>query len=349
MADRVARLGPWALLVPGLLLAALVVSKWVPGFGGKQGTGAPGSSFATVEGGAKAPYLLLEQLGHKVERRVAPLGDLGKARLAFVLAPQARLDRVDGARVREWLEGGGTLVYGLGVFEPSAELLRQALQLPPFTVLPFARSEVTLDKAWAPARRLVVRAGLSLGEDSDEEMAVLARRGGTPAVVSVAHGEGRIYLVDARVFSNGGLKEGDNALFLAALAARHAGGAAIVFDEFAHGYGDTASVLGAIAWPLRLGLGVAAAALLIYALAIGRRLGAISPDPAPPRRASIEQIEALAAFYAGKGDRHTALLALAAAHGVAPPDAAGNDQAFLEAAQKLRRTNLSKGPAWPPA
>jgi hypothetical protein len=355
------RLARWALVLPGVLAAAIVVMNWVPGMGGKQGTGQPGSSFATVDGGAKAAYLVLQRLGHQVERRVEPLANLGRSRLAFLLAPQTRLDRIDSKELNAWLEEGGTLVYGLGLFEPSAELLRPALQLPPFAVVPFARSEVSLAKEWAkewaPARTLVVHLGLALtnddGADSDTEerdqLEVLARRGSTPAVLSIARGKGRIYLLDARAFSNGGLKEGDNALFLAALAERHAGGAPITFDEFAHGYGDVASVLGAIAWPLKLALGAAAAALLLYALAIGRRLGAVSADPAPPRRASIEQIEALAAFYADQHDRHTALLALAAGQpgGIAqaplvPPP---SDKALLEAAQKLRPN--PKGTPWP--
>jgi hypothetical protein len=351
VAER-ANLARLSLLASLVLAGAILVVTLLPRFGGQQGTGQPGSSFATADEGAKAAFLLLERLGHKVVRRTQPLADLGASRLAFLLAPQTRFERMDGAQVRAWLEEGGTLVYGVAPFEPAAETLRGTLELPAMTVVPTARTVVQLEKDWAPARTLVIHS-LVAGRAFPSEVTPVALRGDTPVALVVKKGKGQIYLIDARVFSNGGLKEGDNALFLAVLAARHGGGAVLSFDEFAHGFGDVVSVLGAIAWPLKLALAGAALALLLYALAIGRRLGVVSPDPTPPRRASTEQIEALAGFYAGKHDRHTALLALAAGLGddsrapLVPP---ANDKDFLAAAQKLRAvvtTKDTKGTAWP--
>jgi hypothetical protein len=302
------------------------------------GVGPAGSSYATSEAGAKASYLLLASLGYRVERRAEPIGDLRKAELAFLLAPESRLDRVDLVGLGDWIEGGGTLVYGVAVFEPAAETLRHALGLPALATRPVAEQEAELIGEWAPARKLVLRVGVDVEDrrGRDRAVAELARQGRAVRALVVQRGQGRIYVLDGSVLSNRGLKGGDNALFLAALAARHAGQGTIVFDEFVHGYGDAVSLLSIAAWPLRLALVTGVLALLVYALAAGRRLGPASPEPAPPRRASIEQIDALAAFYAVRKNRAAALEALAAWAGAAPPGAPSrHDAGFVAQARAL--------------
>ncbi len=315
-----------ALLLGTLLTAA-------PAGGG--GTGRAGSSYATAPDGAKAAYLLLGRLGHRTERRAEPMGDLRKARLAFLLAPRSRLGGVDLHGVGEWIEGGGTLVYGPATFEPDAELLRQGLELPELELAAHRETEVALVGDWAPAGKLALRASVRTAGRRGRAVAELARHEKATWALQVQRGKGRIYIVDASAFSNRGLKAADNALFLAALAARHAGGGPILFEEFVHGYGDAVSVLSLAAGPLRLAGITALLALLIYALAVGRRLGPPSPEPAAPRRASIEQIEALAAFYAARKDRQSALFDLAAWVGKPAPPAPGRDAAFVVAARAL--------------
>jgi hypothetical protein len=308
----------------GLLLGLILT-------GGRQpaGSGPAGSSYATSGGGAKATYLLLASLGHRVERRAEPIGDLRKARLAFLLAPASRLDRVDLVGLRDWIAAGGTLVYGVSAFEPAAEVLRQGLALPALSVRPVRPQEAVLEDGWAPARRLALEVSV------DGDATPLARHGQAVRALLVERGRGRIYVVDAGVFSNLGLRRADNVLFVAALAARHAGSGPVVFDEFVHGYGDALSLLSIAAWPLRLAVATGILALLIYALATGRRLGPPSPEPAPPRRASIEQIEALAAFLATRKARGAAVEALAAWAGVAPPPPPRDDAALVAQARAL--------------
>ena len=129
-----------------LLLGAVLTSA-PPG--GDAGGGAVGSSYATSPGGAKAAYLLLASLGHRVERRAEPMGDLRGVRLAFLLAPQSRLGGVDLLGVGEWIEAGGTLVYGPAPFEPDAELLREGLDLPALKSAPLPRPR---SRWWATGR-----------------------------------------------------------------------------------------------------------------------------------------------------------------------------------------------------
>jgi hypothetical protein len=271
----------------------------------------------------------LRSLGHRVERRAEPIGALRNVGLAFVLAPDSRLDRVDLRGLADWIKEGGTLVYGVSAFEPAAEMLREGVTLPPLGVRQVFDQEIELVGDWAPARKLVVQLTVASKTRDGADLA----RGGRALVFR--RGQGRIYVVDAGVFSNAGLKRGDNALFLAMLAARHAGQRPIVFDEFVHGFGDAVSLLSIAPWPLRLALFTGALALVVYALATGRRRGPPSPAPEAPRRASIEQIEALAAFYAARNNRSAALQALAAWSSLPPPAPAPGEAAFAAQARAL--------------
>jgi hypothetical protein len=324
------------------------------------GSGTPGSSLATVHDGAKAAYLLLEKLGHRVERQAHPLRGYGRAQLAFLLAPQARLDGADAAALKKWIEGGGTLVYGVVAFNPEAPALAEALGLPALLILPRSEQIADLREEWAPARTLSVHATVAMKdagatEDEDEDavqaLATVPARTphadhAQPVALRISRGKGRIYVLDARVFSNAGLRQADNAVFLAALARHHAQGQPIAFDEFVHGFGEMGSLLQIARWPLRWGLAIGGLALVCFGLAAGRRLGRASPLPRPPRRASIEQIETLAGFFAHKKDRASALAALAARAGAPPPAVSPDDDAaFVAAALALQQ----KGPRWPQA
>jgi hypothetical protein len=336
-----------ALLVPaGVLLTGIVLLTTGDRRG--QGTGRPGSSLATVHDGAKAAYLVLERLGHKVDRQAHPLGSYGGARLAFMLAPEVRSDSEDAAKLKQWVENGGTLVYGAAAFDPEVAALHEVLGLPDLLVMPRAKHEVGLSAAWAPAHTLSIHVVVTPKDRDQTGVAALASEAGAPVALQVDRGRGRIYVLDARVFSNSGLQQADNALFLAALAARHAGGQPVVFDEYVHGFGNVVSVLEVAPWPLRWALGAGALSLLCYGLARGRRLGTASPPPRAPRRASFEQIETLATFFAAKKDRAPALAALADwTGGSAPATPPTDDDAFVQAARGLPRkeTHFRKGQA----
>jgi hypothetical protein len=353
------------LVVLGIGLAVVAVVLIGPGRKGAQGSGPAGSSFATGDRGAKAAYLLLGRLGHQVERRTRPLGDLRATRLAFFLSPSDRLDEIDTVALTKWIEGGGTLVFGADSFNGSDGIARRALRLMPSRVAPTSGTRATLDKQWRPAQTLSVRTIVSAADvvDTDDEdetqddeegsaPTAIAHAGDQAVALRFGRGEGAIYVIDARVFSNEGLKAADNAVFLAVLAAKHAGGAPIAFDEYVHGFGNIPSLITMIAWPLKIAFGVAVLALLLYALAIGRRLGRPSPEPGPPRRASIEQIEALAAYFAAGNDRQTALVALAAfAEKPVPMPPPRDDRTLLLAAQSLvghpAARTTTKGAEWP--
>jgi hypothetical protein len=359
------RLHRWAgigvVAVAGIAAALLGLMAVGDGQGGRAGgTGTPGSTLATVPEGSKAAYLLLEKLGHQVERQAHPLKGFGRAKLAFYLAPQGRLDHADPTALGTWIENGGVLVYGVSAFDPEASAIATALGLPALVIMPRSDLHGPLPHAWAPAAKLNLHASVRVQDhDDNDDPAVHALSlaplhdgdsrepgRGEPVALQIDRGRGHIYVLDARVFSNAGLKQADNALFLAVLAHRHADGQPIAFDEFVHGFGEMSSLLQIARWPLRWALAIGALALLCFGLASGRRLGAVSPLPHPARRASIEQIEILASFFAAKKDRGSALAALAAWTGApAPTDAPRDDNAFVAAAAAMNQ----KGLRWPKA
>jgi hypothetical protein len=360
--SRGRRLRRWAgfgvVALAGITAALVGLLASGDGRGGRAaGTGTPGSTLATVPTGAKAAYLLLEKLGHRVERQAHPLKGFGSSRLAFYLAPEGRLDNADPAALASWIEGGGVLVYGVVAFDPEAPAIASALGLPELIIVPRSGTRATLPKKWQPAAGIDVHVAVSAARPEGEDVHTLARvpsangpaaRAGRGQIVGlqIDRGRGHIYVLDARVFSNAGLKQADNAVFLAVLARRHAAGKPIAFDEFVHGFGEMSSLLQVARWPLRWALVIGALALLCFGLATGRRLGAASPLPHPPRRASIEQIEILACFFAAKRDRGPALAALAAWTGApAPASVPRDDAAFVAAAAAMK----PKGLRWPKA
>ena len=164
---------------------------------------------------------------------------------------------VDLVGFAEWIEAGGTLVYGPSPSSsPTPSCCAKAWSFPSCRSSRSPETQVPLVGDWAPARALALRASVRRRPARETTEAIdLARAGRQSWALVVPRGKGRIYLIDPSVFSNRGLKAADNAVFLAALAARHAGGGTVLFEEFVHGFGDPVSVLSLATWPLRLAAG----------------------------------------------------------------------------------------------
>lgn len=135
---------------------------------------------------------------------------------------------------------------------------------------------------------------------------LLARTGGEPGApprieaLSVREGRGRaVFFADPSPFSNAAIGRADNALVLPAIAAAHARGGAVAFDEAHHGFTSESGVTGYIGRrTLAPSLVQAAAAFLVLALALGGRRGRppILAEEKPPE--SVEHIRAMAEIYA---------------------------------------------------
>ncbi|HJZ83992.1 MAG TPA: DUF4350 domain-containing protein [Polyangia bacterium] len=261
----------------------------------------PGSSYDVGLRGTRALALLLARLGARVERVEQPWPPPPSVRVLLVLAPTEPPDGAEIDELGRWIERGGTLLIALGS-GPFGETLGldQVLGFELHEVEVFGRLraqpvgerfEVEL-----PAGRLLRGRDLVALVEADRGALCARRPRGAGSIVACA---------GAFPFSNDGLGQADNAAFAARLIARAAGGGAIGFDEFHHGYGarqDGARLLARS--PVGWALVQAALAALLWALAIARRLGpplagpwarSAGPDAPHPARALADQIERLGA------------------------------------------------------
>jgi hypothetical protein len=255
-----------------------------------QATRSPGgptsSSYATGPDGAAAYAELLRRFDRPVvQLRAAPAEtDLDPAS-TLVLLDVGPIGRADARAVREFLRGGGRLVYG-GRPSSLSQLLDEGLRWSPRP----AGTAVAAPEAAGLGRVRQVRSdGLGVWQ-ADDGVLLESPAGALAVAREVGAGEA-VLLADASPLHNRLLAEADNAAF--GLAAAGPAGRPVVFGESFHGYGP-ASGLDAIPsnwWLAFAGLGLAA---VVLALARGRRLG---PPELPGRElppARVEFAEALA-------------------------------------------------------
>jgi hypothetical protein len=122
------------------------------------------------------------------------------------------------------------------------------------------------------------------------------RRG--PALVSRPLGRGQlIALSDGTALANGHLKEADNAVLAANLAALAEG--PLYFDEYHHGWRERRTLASVLVRPPLLWVTLQVGfALLLFLHAASRRFGPPVPPAAKrPQRASTEYVAAMASLY----------------------------------------------------
>ena len=258
--------------------------------------GPPGSAYATTPDGVAAWASLLQRAGHPVVGLRNSLGSVSlPAQVTLVLLDAGRLGPGSGPRIDRFLNAGGRLVVGGGDPEATAAQLR--LQVPtltepggrtarPAASTPEVRGVHTVLTAAEAAWSRPTGRGTGTGT------AALTTTHGT--LLLVRHvGLGTVdLLADPSPLENRLLASDDNAQ----LALNLAGGARrpVVFAEAVHGFG-VATGLAAIptaGWVAFAGLCLA---LIVWALARGRRIGpAEQPDAdtQPPRSAYVHALAA---------------------------------------------------------
>jgi hypothetical protein len=203
------------------------------------------------------------------------------------------------------VEGGGTLVYlpsgiDFGVGTPEGmprDQLRAALGLrvgagtraggarpwPAFFVNP-------------PGNEFRVGSPRYLETDGDVWTPLLVAEESRRVVAATrALGDGRVYVASSEaLFSNAGLREGDNYAFVLNILARHAGSRSVAFDEAHHHLVRQTDLLDvARTSPAGWAIGLAALATFLFLLWGGRRFGPpLVPRPSP--RAEGEYVAAFA-------------------------------------------------------
>jgi hypothetical protein len=244
--------------------------------------------------GAKAAFLLLNELGYKAHRwdkSTAALSATDAATTTLILAePQMADERADRTALAAFLDRGGRILATGAV---------SALMLPAAKVGPPGRFYTALCDTTPQGYSPLARAGRL-------SMPVSMRWGGDQATVDQACGDdavvvhyrvGRgevIWWSDPSPLTNRGLEKDPNLkLFLASLGAT---GRTVLFDEYIHGAREDlwTTTAGTPVWSLAWQL-VFIVVLIVYCFS--RRNGPIRPLARTPRTSPLEFAESMGSLY----------------------------------------------------
>lgn len=258
-------------------------------YGGPQGR--PSSSYATAPNGIAAYAELLARRGHPVAPLRGPLTENLPSDGVLVVLDPTMLSRDQAHALGTWVAGGGRLVIGGRPELWTDPLLEERapswapagiLSGQPLADVPETANVTTLGGegvgSWESTGAAVPIVGL--GSDADRNLVAVA-----------AIGSGRVVLLaDTSILHNRYLAREDNAVFALNLAGP--AGTPVYFAEGVHGYGNETG-LAAIPTRWKFALGGLALAVIVWMLAVGRRLG--PPEPAardlpPARRAYVEAL-----------------------------------------------------------
>ncbi len=270
--------------------------------GGSAGASGPSSSFDTTPPGTQAMAELLQHDGYPVRRLEQPLsaGVLSPA-TTLVVADPVSWDAGQSAAVAAFVRAGGHAVLAGGPFG-SADL-RTILGTGDIPVL----SPVGVGSARAVGHAPEV-AGVTVVDcdpsggawDVVGRTTAILRNGSASLAVAADVGSGRVVLLaSASPLRNALLGEADNAAFALDLAGGH--GRAVVFDEYAHGFGSGGidALPGRWKWALLL----AAAAALAWVWSAARRFGPPQDAERPMAPARAGYVEGLATVLAATDAR----------------------------------------------
>jgi hypothetical protein len=239
------------------------------------------STFFTDITGARAIFLVIQRVFPGTDQWRRPLSELstqpGTERFTMiVMAPEQPLSEAEVAVFDRWISNGGQLILAA----KEEWRIRKPHQ-----------SDQTEEKF--DLRGFLARHGMQpitgiLGENA------------TSAAVVKTEGAGRIvYVPDAYAFSNGTLRQTDDAVWLADRISEWGG--AVFFDEYHHGFGQKRAMLPLMGiflispWGMvSLQLGLAG---LVYLFGYRRRFGSPIEELPIERTSPVEAVEALGGLF----------------------------------------------------
>lgn len=279
-----------------LLLVVLAIGAVLSPAQNGRSSGIP-SSYSPDWDGAKAGFLLLQELGYSTERWERPPEELPQdpRRTVLVLAePFFSGGETDSRAIRRFIGAGGRV---LATGAPGARLVpggraepEMILDYEPKRCTALLPSPLTNG---APEISMVAPAIWKSNEGS--QLAVYGEEN-RPVVVTYSFGKGRvIWWAAPTPLSNGGIREADNlALLLNSLGPP--GATRVLWDEYFHGQrGSLGAYLGRTPLPWA---GVQIGILLIAILfTFSRRWGPVRAPAVESRLSPLEFVETLGDLY----------------------------------------------------
>jgi hypothetical protein len=332
-----------------LIVAANLVARGLDdAVGGSRPSGAPGSSYATAEGGFAAYAQLLAEYGHPVQRQRGSLAEAALDPSAMLLISDADrstpLDDAELATIRTFLQFGGRVVL-VAAREQDVRAITGDAPREIDGALEYHEFDARLGDL-----RTVTTNGIRAYAHG-AGFTVLASEGRRTLLVATPVEAGEVLLLaEDTPITNGAIGDADNAAF--GLALPGTADRPVVFAEGLHGYGERRG-LSALPARWKTAIALVGAAAVLFAWARARRLG--PPDrPArdlPPARA--QYVDALADTLARTTDRASALAALGEtardrirrSAGLGP-DASRDD--LVAAARRLGFTDREIATLWSP-
>lgn len=278
------------------------------------------STFISQRDGYRALYTALQELGYRARRFRKPLTSLAGPGVLVLAEPEpdTPVTGSEWGALLGWVANGNLLIVntdsGAAVGVKSTAAVNPRLdpsvtetEATPIFPTPVrggasalrARSGVRiLETTWSPPAAGLARPGKH--PSGSIPLVPLYGDEGGPVLVYGKHGGGTVILCgSAWSFSNDGVGRADNFLLLTHLIDVYGGGkqSVIWFDEFHHGYGERATLIGLLPELVRVGLGHFALALLLLLLAGARRFGAPRLLPELERRSRAEYLTSMAGLF----------------------------------------------------
>jgi uncharacterized protein DUF4350 len=252
------------------------------------------TTYSTASGGAKAAFMLLQELGYHVERWERPSSELAPDNhtVLVIADPSTVPDGRQKAAIEKFIAGGGRvittgIVGGMFLPENSSEFNPEpkGISKEYDALTPSAITRAAPKIQLIPYASWSQRTAISLYGTKDDVF-----------VVQLPHGKGdAIWIAAATPFSNAGIRLSGNLEFvLAALGDKQQ--TRVLFDEYVHGYGEHNSPRKR--HPIALALVLQSVVLAIAVLlTFSRRSGPLRPVPPPSRLAPLEFVETLGGLY----------------------------------------------------
>ncbi|HLW51229.1 MAG TPA: DUF4350 domain-containing protein [Candidatus Angelobacter sp.] len=286
--DRRLLLWAAAIFLPMMVALAMLST-------GEQDTGIP-STYSAQSSGAKAAYLLLQDLGYKVDRWEQPPAELpveAKNTVLVLAGPVNNPSPEERAALKLYLTRGGRILATGGnadLYLPEAQTMRELAPSPlPHLYHPQLVTALTRagDIRMSPTSYWKECATACLAHYADESR---------PIVISESFGEGEfIWWASSGPLSNNGIgSDGNLQLLLSSLGRPQE--TRVLWDEYFHGFRRSAGSY-VLEKPVLFGLLQLGALALAFLVTYSRRNGPIYPSDEPTRLSPLEFVETVGGLY----------------------------------------------------